>query len=225
MMKVIAVLPAKNEEKTINEVVNNIKKYCNLVYVVDDGSIDRTRYVKSANHVLINPTNLGKGSSLKGIVLWLFWNDIIKEDDVVIFCDSDGQHPVECIPELVEFAKDNDMVVGARDLRPYPLRKRFGNWFLSKWCSLLAGTKIVDSESGFRAIHVSLLKDILKYSSSRRYAVEMEMNIIAGRLGYKVKFIPVSSSYIIKKGVTVKDGILNAIGGVVCYCKMKMNGK
>jgi len=224
-MRVIAVLPARNEEKTINEVVRKVREYCDLVYVFDDGSTDRTKFVKRVNGTISNPVNLGKGNTLRGAILWLFWNKILKENDIVILIDSDLQHPPECIPEILEFMKDNDMVVGSRDLSNYPFRKRFGNWFLSKWCSLLAGAEIKDSESGFRAIHVQLLKDILKYSSSRRYAVEMEMNIIAGRLGYKVKFIPVSSSYIIGKGVTVKDGILNAIGGAVCYCKMKMNGK
>jgi glycosyltransferase involved in cell wall biosynthesis len=218
-MSIIAIIPAKNEEKTINEVVKKVREYCDFVYVFDDGSTDNTKFVKGVDGIISNPVNLGKGNTLRGAMLWLFWNKLLRENDIVILIDS------ECIPEILEFMKDNDMVVGSRDLKNYPFRKRFGNWFLSRWCSLLAGSEIKDSESGFRAIHVPLLKDILKYSSSRRYAVEMEMNIIAGRLGYKVKFIPVSSSYIVGKGVTVKDGILNAIGGVVCYCKMKMNGK
>jgi glycosyltransferase involved in cell wall biosynthesis len=224
-MKIVAVIPAKNEEKTIGKVVGEIRKYCDFVYVIDDGSVDTTKNnIRFADGVLTNPINLGKGNSLRACVLWLFYQSILKENDVIVFCDSDGQHPLKCIPELIEFMKDNDMVIGQRNMSYYPLRKRFGNWFLSKWCSMLAGKDIKDSESGFRAIRTPLLREILRYSSSRRYAIEMEMNIIAGRLGYNIKFVPVASTYIAGKGVTVKNGILNAIGGLVCYFKMKMNG-
>jgi dolichol-phosphate mannosyltransferase len=222
-MKIIAIIPAKNEENTRGEVVKKARKFCDMIYVFDDGSSDMTARVSNAD-VISNPCNLGKGTTLRSGMLWLFWNKILNEDDVVIFLDADGQHPVESIPDLLEFMKDNDMCVGWRYIRDYPTHKKFGNWFLSRWCSLLAGTNIKDSESGMRAIRTPLLRDILKYSSSRKYAVEMEMNIIAGRLGYKIKFVPIPSDYIKGKGVTIKDGLKNAIGGVVCYFKMKLNG-
>jgi len=224
-MKVIAVIPAKNEEKTIGKVVKNVREHCKMICVFDDGSTDLTKCVRGADYVVSNPCNMGKGSTLRSGILWLFWTDLLKEDDIVVFIDADGQHQPEHIPELLEFMKDNDMVVGWRWLTDYPLKKKFGNWFLSRWCSLLTGKKIEDSECGLRAIRAPLLRDIIKYSSSRRYAVEMEMNIIAGRLGYDIKFVPIRTSYIEGKGVTVRDGILNAIGGLVCYFKMKLNGK
>jgi glycosyltransferase involved in cell wall biosynthesis len=223
-MRTFCIIPARNEGKTIEKVIKGVRKHCDFVYVVDDGSTDSTKFVHGVDGMLCNPCNLGKGNSLRNGILWLFWGKILKEDDVVLFMDADGQLPTESIPDFFEFIKNNDMVVGKRDLKQYPFSKKFGNLFLSKWCSFLAGTKIDDSECGMRAIKVPLLRDILRYSSSRKYAVEMEMNIIAGRFKYDVKFVPIATSYIKGKGVTIKDGILNAIGGLVCYFKIMLNG-
>jgi glycosyltransferase involved in cell wall biosynthesis len=222
-VKIIAVIPAKNEARTINKVVEHARKYCNRVFVFDDGSTDLTKCVKGADAVISNPCNLGKGTTLRNGMCWLFWNKILKEDDVVIFLDADLQHDPNCIPDLLEYIKDNDMVVGWRWMKEYPLHKRFGNWFLSKWCSILAGTEIKDSESGFRVIRVPLLRDILKYSVSRKYSIEIEENIIASRLKWKIIFIPIQSKYIKNKGVKPINGIINFINSILCFLKVKYN--
>jgi glycosyltransferase involved in cell wall biosynthesis len=224
-VKIVAVIPAKNEARTIDRVVEHARKYCNRVFVFDDGSTDLTKCVKGADAVISNPCNinLGKGTTLRSAILWLFWNKILREDDVVIFLDSDGQHNPESIPDLIEFIKDNDMVIGIRtNLNQYPLTKQIGNYLLSKWCSLLSGLNIKDSESGYRIIRTPLLREILKYSSSRRYGIEIEINIIAGQLGYDVFQLPIRSDYIKKNGVTVKHGILNAINGLLCWIKLRL---
>ena len=40
--KIFAIIPAYNEEKHINKIVKETKKYVDKVIVVDDGSVDNT---------------------------------------------------------------------------------------------------------------------------------------------------------------------------------------
>ncbi|MBI5679282.1 MAG: glycosyltransferase [Methanobacterium sp.] len=85
-MTVSIIIPAYNESKTIEKVINASKSlnYVDEVIVVDDGSLDNTAEVaeKSGAIVIRHATNLGKGSALKtGFKL--------SKGDIVAFIDAD----------------------------------------------------------------------------------------------------------------------------------------
>lgn len=85
-LKVSVIIPAFNEEDTVANVVEVIKKvkYVNEIIVVDDGSTDRTKELaeKAGAKVISHPTNLGKGSAIK---------TGFKEtdSDIIAFIDAD----------------------------------------------------------------------------------------------------------------------------------------
>lgn len=240
--KVIIVIPAKNEEKTIGNVVKGCRTVLpnSRICVFDDGSTDMTSVVaksSGANDVVSNPINLGKGATLRYAFWWLLCNRDISEvnNDIIITMDSDGQHNPEDLSRFIKAFDDEekpvDLVVGNRDKSDYPGYKEFGNKFLNIWSSVLSGFDVTDSESGFRAFTVSFLKDVLRYSSSRRYAIEGEMNIIAGRVkdkttgkGYNIKYIDIETPYL-RTGTKMVDGIMNAIGGLLCLSKIILTRK
>ena len=66
-MKIVVTIPAYNEEKTIGEVINNIKKVSNenkfnyKILVIDDGSKDNTKEIakKAGAIVFSHPMNYG----------------------------------------------------------------------------------------------------------------------------------------------------------------------
>ncbi|OYT25537.1 MAG: glycosyl transferase, partial [Thermofilum sp. ex4484_82] len=72
MPKVYIIIPAYNEERNINRVVNLCRRVCKAnfrnfeILVIDDGSIDDTKIQaeRAGAEVLVNPKNLGKGASL-----------------------------------------------------------------------------------------------------------------------------------------------------------------
>src|SRR3989338_3336802 len=114
--KISVVLPVYNEEGSIKEVVQQLKKVMlstkleHEVIVVNDGSTDSTRKIleKEKGIILINnPYNLGYSASLKkGIKAAKFpW---------ILMLDADGTYPIEKIPNLVKHMGNYDMVVGAR---------------------------------------------------------------------------------------------------------------
>jgi len=235
--RIFIVIPAKNEEKTISDVIKgcrHVLPYANIC-VFDDGSTDTTSLISKssgANDVISNPINLGKGATLRYAFWWLLCNRNISElnNDIIITMDSDGQHNPEDLPKLIEAMENEeevvDLVVGARDTSDYPDYKKFGNKFLNIWGRVISGFNVIDSESGFRAFTVSFLKDVLRFSSSRRYAIEGEMNVIAGRVkdkvtrrGYNVKYVDIKTPYL-RTGTKTIDGVMNAIGVTLCLTKI-----
>ena len=79
----------------------------------------------------------------------------------------------------------------ANDNMPW-LRKRT-NEFTSSVISRLAGQAIRDSQSGYRLLSTELLARI--ELESERYDLESEILIKAGRLGYPIQSVPITSVY------------------------------
>lgn len=98
--KVVAVIPAFNEERTISDVVVYVRECVNEVIVVNDSSTDNTaRHAKEAGaHVLNNQQNLGYDASIsRG-----FQVAYEKDADVIVTCDADGQHRSVDIKRVIE---------------------------------------------------------------------------------------------------------------------------
>ncbi len=193
-MLIIAVIPAFNEENNIASVVKGTLNYANEVVVVNDGSSDKTGLVaKQAGATVINnETNMGKADAMyKG-----FDYALSKGADVVIVLDADGQHDPEEIPSFIEKINEGyDIVVGARRFNPdvMPKIRIFANSFSSFFTTLVCKTKILDSQSGYRAIRSEVLRKI-KFSS-HRYQIETEMLIKAAKCGFKIAFVPIKTIY------------------------------
>ncbi len=203
-MKVVIVMPAHNEEKTVGAAVKECKKYGTVV-VVDDASTDKTAEMakKSGATVITHKVNRGLGGALRTG----FAESLKVNCDIVITIDSDGQHHPQEIPKFLNKINEGyDFVLGARDLKNYPFVKKFGNFFLNGTTNLVAGTNLKDTESGFRAFRKDALKKLnLK---AERYEIAAEIIKEVGRNHLKATNVPVQSPFYVK-GVGIKDGIKN----------------
>lgn len=212
--KIIAVIPAHNEEKYIENVVKETKKYVDVVIVVDDASTDNTgKLAKNAGAIVLrHVVNLYKGSALKtGCEA-----AIILGADKIIMLDGDGQHDPHEIPQLIIELDQHDFVIGSRDFdKNMPLNSKLGNNFLSALARLLYNVDIKDTQSGYRAFNVSIYPKI--EWSSRDYGVETEQ--IKKLSKYKISHSESKVKTIYHdnyKGATPLDGIKIAakmIGG------------
>ena len=193
-MLTIALIPAFNEENNVGTVVESALKYVDKVVVVDDGSSDNTGAVakRSGAFVIRNEVNKGKAGAMYA---GFDYTQKIGVDTVIIL-DADGQHDPSEIPNFIMKIKEGfDIVVGARQFntKVMPKIRIFANSFSSRLTSIVCRTKILDSQSGYRAIRTEVLKKIR--FDSQRYQIETEMLVKAAKCGFKITFIPIKTIY------------------------------
>jgi glycosyltransferase involved in cell wall biosynthesis len=155
----LAIVPAFNEENTIERVIEEIRTFDPgfEIVVVDDGSIDRTAFVaeRAGAHVLRLPFNLGIGGAVQAG--YQFARDY--GFDLAVQVDGDGQHDAREIAALVEPILDGraDMVVGTRFATGGGYRgtrvRRVGIHLFAALVSLLVRQRVTDTTSGFRAVN------------------------------------------------------------------------
>jgi glycosyltransferase involved in cell wall biosynthesis len=151
-MKIIAVIPAYNEQETIGNIVRETLCFADEVLVVNDGSSDRTLEIARGldAKVLNLRVNCGLGSALRvGIKAALS-----RGAEIVITLDADGQHNPADIKKMTEpILKDEaDVVVGTRmGEKGMPAKRRMANFTANFITFILFGIWVKDSQSGFRA--------------------------------------------------------------------------
>ena len=198
-MKTLVIIPCKNLEGVIGDVVREIKgQGPDLdVLVIDDGSTDRTgdEARDAGAGVATHPENRGKGAALKTG----FAHATRRGYDAAITIDGDGQHDPASIPAFVEaFGSGRwDIVVGSRmdAVGEMPGLRVWTNRTTSRVVSFLARQEIPDSQSGYRIMGVDVLRDIADSLVTEKYDMESEILIRAGRRGYRIGAIPIESIY------------------------------
>lgn len=155
-MKLVAVIPAFNEESNIKRVIAETKRYVDDIIVIDDGSSDRTSAISSeAGAVVVNhPQNMGVGSAFATGVS----RALEMGADIVVTLDADGQFQSTDIPKVIEPIIEGraDLVTGSRfldrDMTPEMIgSRRFGNRLFTWIVSQLTGQEFTDTQCGFRA--------------------------------------------------------------------------
>lgn len=205
--KIIAVIPAFNEEKYISEIVKKTKKYVDEVIVVDDASTDKTSEIAKNNGAIIikHLNNLGLGASLKtGCDAAL-----LLDSDIIITIDGDGQHDPEEIPKLLEKMKQNnsDIIFGIRKFnKNMPISKKLGNIFLSLILNKMYNININDTQTGFRIFTKDAYKKIKWKSSDYSVSSEIAINVKKNKLNYSLEEIK-TIYYEKQKGTGLIDGI------------------
>ena len=206
-MKTFVVIPAFNEEERIEETIKETLKYCENIIVVDDGSNDKTfeKALSKGVSVIRLCQNEGKSEAMKvGIK-----KAISFEATHIIFLDADGQHSPKIIPLLEQAIKtlSCDLIFTSRKInkQAMPLRKRLGNWFLTKMINLLHGAKITDSQCGLKIIDIKCYYDI-KWDC-KGYLVESAIAINSEKEKLKYAEIPIETVYLDEnKGTNIMTG-------------------
>ena len=215
--KIIAGIPAYNEEKYIAAVVLKTRQYVGEVIVVDDGSTDQTGSVaRLAGAIVIqHERNKGKGASIQTILA-----EVKKRNpDILVLLDADSQHNPDEIPSLIKAIFDGyDLIIGSRVQQSsnIPRYRRIGQRVLSYFCRILSGEKVADSECGLRAFSSRAINE-LKLTQNG-FAVEAEMIAAAAERGLKIKEVPISAIYT-KDGSTLNP-LVHGLGNLVAIITM-----
>ena len=195
-MKTVIGIPAYNEEKNIASILLRLKNISEYIIVCDDGSSDLTYEIakKLGAIVVKHKKNLGYGAAIKTIFLKA---QEINADALVTF-DADGQHKIEDIDKILVPIKNNkaDIVIGSRflnDKQKISKYRKIGIKTITELTNITSGTKITDSQSGFRGYNRKTLENIKLTESGM--GVSTEILIKAKKSNFKIIEVPIIVSY------------------------------
>ncbi len=195
---IAVVVPAYNVGDRLAAVLDGLLAIVSTVIVVDDGSTDGCTGAVQDRPVdlIVFEHNRGKGHALvAGYMKALEHSEVT----CVAVVDADGQHDPRELPRLYEAmnAQDADFVIGAREFGEgkVPLRSRFGNLLTISLSALLLGTRVRDTQSGYRILSRRFLEEVLPGVKGGRYETEMELLGKAIGGGYMVTSVPIQTIY------------------------------
>ena len=190
------VIPVYNHEQDVVEVIQKSLAYQIPIFVVDDGSTDRTpKLLKEIPGIVIlnHKQNQGKGAAIIS-----GFQAAEKAADWAITVDADGQHDPDEAGKLMGAVEDSDrsIVIGRRKGMSHenvPWTSRFGRGFSNFWVSVSGGPRVSDSQSGFRMYP---LPECLNLQvKARRFQFEVEILVKAGWKNLPIKEVAVSANY------------------------------
>src|SRR4051794_26067833 len=159
--KLLAIVPAYNEEATIAAVIEDLRQNASMcdVVVIDDGSTDATfeRADAAGAIVLRHPFNLGLGAAVHTAYKYACEHGYTGTVQV----DGDGQHDAGQIAQLLavkDVHVEAEIVSGSRFVEKNSdgyrgsLRRRGGIKVFGSLLSLILRQKVTDPTSGFRLV-------------------------------------------------------------------------
>ncbi|MFA5316872.1 MAG: glycosyltransferase family 2 protein, partial [Dehalococcoidales bacterium] len=208
------IIAAKDEGKTIGELISNIRANLNSftyeIIVVDDGSTDQTRNIALQEQVRVisHEKRLGKAAAMKTGAKYA-------SGEIIVFIDGDGAHDAGHIPQMVTAIRNNkgDLVIGSRFLdnssrKNSPVVRTISNALAAFIISLtisfflplrtlfacrMKWRRVTDCTSGFRAMRKNVWENM--NITSQGFEVEAEMIYEVSRHNLKIVEIPITCVY------------------------------
>jgi len=199
------VLPAFDERHRLPPYLDDVAAWLEgrgepwEAIVVDDGSTDGTSEAVApiaarypGVRVLRHPVNQGKGAAVRAGMLAArgAWR---------LFADADGATPIAELKRLeTALAAGADVAIGSRVLRdpavsvlarPHRIwAGRAFNWLVAR----LGLRGVADSQCGFKAFTARAAEDLFARLRTRGFGFDVELLLLAQRLGYRVTEVPVN---------------------------------
>ncbi len=219
MPKIVAVIPAYNVENTIAQVVEETKKHCDEVIVVDDGSSDNTPKIIQGLGIRYALCGKNHGQGLATRIGMKMALDL--GANIIVTLDSDGQHNPNEIPQVIQPILDGraDLVIGSRFMSGLPKKyiprdlgfyacykeeyqynyikiphyRKFGIDIINWLYNMCNGKKLIDTQSCFRAYTRQLIEKLTIEEDG--FGFSTETLIKARKMGVRMVEVPVSCIY------------------------------
>jgi glycosyltransferase involved in cell wall biosynthesis len=187
-LRISVVIPARNEERNIAAVLEQIPREYEIV-VVDGRSTDATLAAAQSvrpDAVLVAQEGYGKGDAVAA-------GFTRATGDIIVMADADGSMDLREVPQFVAaLGAGADLVKGSRFLPgggsdDITRLRAAGNACLTRLVNLLFGTRYTDLCYGF----IAFWRDSLVFAvDAPGFEVETLMNIRAARAGLNVVEVP-----------------------------------
>lgn len=199
------VIPAYKEAKRIGDNLLETEKYLDSknytyeVLVAVDGSPDDTAKVAESYkgkvknlRIINNSQNHGKGYVVRQGLLEA-------KGELVLFLDADGSTSITHLDSfLPEFQNGYDLVIGSRDIQGAFVQVHqakykeimgdMGNWLIR---IVLGLWSYPDTQCGFKMLTDKAAKAVASRMVVDRFGFDFELIVLAKKLGFKIKQMPV----------------------------------
>jgi glycosyltransferase involved in cell wall biosynthesis len=189
---VTIVIPTKNEEGLIAEIIDAARPHAAEILVVDGHSTDRTREIAAEMGArVVLDGGRGKGEALRR-------SFVEARHDILVFIDADGSHDPRDIPRLIEpiLKGEAELVIASRTRggsdelhgTAEQLLRYIGSQIIMLAINYRWQVRLTDSQNGFRALRRDAARALgLK---SNLTTIEQEMLMRALKRGCRVVEIP-----------------------------------
>jgi len=197
-MKLSIVIPAHNEESTIEEIISKVQAVSlpggisREIVIVNDGSKDRTadilsRFSGQVDMVIVHQSNQGKTAAL----LTGFKN---ATGDILLIQDADLEYDPHQYPKLLQPILEGrtEVVYGSRFLGRIdgmePINRcanKISNWTFS----FLYGVDLTDINTCYKVFTRRVWEGMV--ITSRNFAFETEFTVKLFSRGYTIKEVPI----------------------------------
>ena len=185
-------MPVYNHADKIGSVLEKLIAYGAKILVVDDGSTDQSGAVaenyqenlekSSAVEVVYHTSNQGKAAALQTGLR----HAAAQGYALALTCDADGQHLAEDCLSLARQAAARQQTcqqerqpqrpilhVGHRKMPHAPLKSRLGRWWSNGAATLLAGSRLSDTQSGLRVYPLPICTQLPTKSQGFSWEIEI----------------------------------------------------
>ena len=198
------VIPAYDEEKRISATLLDVdrylskQKYTYEIIVVSDGSKDNTVEVVRKAQQLVknlrlidNKENHGKGYVTKQGMLEA-------KGEYRIYVDADNAISIDQIENFWPYTKNFDIIIGSIELKGAKIKEKAG-WHrrilgkIAKYIiRIFAIWEIHDTQRAFKLFPEKVANDIFSRQTIEKWGFDIEILVLAKKLGYKIKELPVT---------------------------------
>jgi glycosyltransferase involved in cell wall biosynthesis len=198
-MRVLTAIPVYNEEKYVERVLAEVRRFADHLLVVNDGSTDGTADLlarQTGLAVITHAKNSGYGAALISAFSYALEHGY----DVLVTMDCDGQHEPGLIPTLIDAIGDADIVSGSRYLRefhqdtPAPEDRRRINFTITRELNDRYRLNLTDSFCGFKAYRRDALARLC--ITERSWGMPLQLWVQAAHAGLRVKELAVPRVYL-----------------------------
>jgi len=201
--KTLVIIPTYNEIDNIERMITTMLSMHQGIslLIIEDGSPDGTAdVVKRLQkehpdhlHMIERTGKLGLGTAYVTGFKWALERDY----EYVFEMDCDFSHDPKQVPDLLEAAQTNDLVIGSRYIDGiriinWPFRRLLLSYLASIYTRFVTGIPVQDTTGGFKCFTRKALSSLnLDNIVSTGYIFQLELNYKIWSLGMKVKEVPI----------------------------------
>ena len=198
-MSILVAIPVYNEQRYVQRVLEQVRRYADDILVIDDGSTDDTPLLVSRQpvEVIRHAVNRGYGRSIRDAFRWAGCYGY----DWLITMDCDEQHQPASLPDFYRGIErdDADVISSSRYLdhqlcgNPPPADRRAINATITEMINHCLGLDLTDAFCGFKAYRVSALKGLVFDVAG--YAFPLQFWVQAAAHDRRITEVPIRLIY------------------------------